>query len=192
MIKNILFSFAIIVFISGIAMPAHAALLDGKQIQLDYLYPDTSSVYNGNSYLVTVGPGVEIPGILSGDQIGASVDLSDTNIFIKFLRGEGSFTSSAFNGPHIYDSQGVIDPFTSVTINSVTDLPGFDFSRISFDADNIYINFSGLPLDASTNPVVSIDLNGAPSNGAVPEPATMLLFGIGGIATAFVRRRRKI
>ena len=48
---------------------------------------------------------------------------------------------------------------------------------------NHYDNYTYLSLP--------VKIDGTP-NGVVPEPASMLLFGIGGLATAFLKRRKKI
>lgn len=79
---------------------------------------------------------------------------------------------------------GTIPDFTSVAINAATNMAGFDASRITFDANNIWVNWQGLPYD--TNTIVSLDVNGGSD---VPEPSTMLLVGLGAVAILASRRR---
>jgi hypothetical protein len=124
--------------------------------------------------------------MVAGDRIDASVDFSDTNIYIVIYGTGGGFNSVAFNGPHIYDYQDTISSFTSVSLKAAT-LTGFDASRISFDADNIYLNFAGLGIPGYDT-VVSVDLN---TSTVVPEPASLLLLGTGLVgAVRAVRRKR--
>jgi hypothetical protein len=84
------------------------------------------------------------------------------------VRDATAFTS-AFNGFHFFD---VSEPgFGSVALDSATDVPGIDGYRVTFDAQDIYVNFSGITY--GTGQEVSLDI--AP----VPEPrSVVLLFAI--------------
>jgi len=162
---------------------AQAALLDGQTVSFTYFFPDASTVYsspaNGN---YVVGAGVEIPnGICCGFE--GALDLSDTNILADF-HDSSSYTVSAFNGFRISDVFSTIAPFTGVSINAATNMGGLDASRISFDADNIWVNWQGLLFDSQT--IVSLDING----GTVPEPATLALVSLGLVGIGAQRRRR--
>lgn len=162
-------------------IPAHATLLDGQTVHLTYEFPNQGTIYNGNAYDLLVGPGFEINNFPSPDHV-VNVDFSDTNILTTF-NFSSTFTPTAFNGFHVFDGLGLIPAFTSVTINPATTLAGLDGSRISFDADNIWVNWQGLAFNTET--VVSIDLTGA----AVPEPTTLVLLGSGIIGVVSRRRR---
>ena len=148
-----------------------------------YLYPDGSSLYYGASF--SVDGAVELSGLFGGSS-WATVDISDTNVLVDYFE-EGEWPAAAFNGFRIFDISDTVDPFTSVTINAATNLVGLDASRITFDANSIYVNWQGLPFTPST--VVSLDLN-QPLAGAVPEPASILLVGTG-LAGAGGRRWRR-
>jgi len=86
------------------------------------------------------------------------------------------------NGFRITDVNGTIDDFVGVSINPATNMAGLDASRISFDADNIWVNWQSLSFDPNT--IVSLDIT------AVPEPATAMILGLG-LAGLTARRRRR-
>jgi hypothetical protein len=162
----------ILALLAGLAVfcpsPAQASpLLWGRTVEYQYLFPDINSNYlnasNGN-YLV--GPGVEVANV--SDQ-QATLDLSDTNLFVDYLFFTGYWVDTSFNGFRITDIFGQIPAFAGVTINPATNMSGFDASRISFDADHIWVNWHGLNFDANT--IVSLDVN----SNAVPDPGSSLL-----------------
>lgn len=147
---------------------AHAAFLDGQTLGYEYLFPDLGTVFFSTSFVV--GAGVELPNMTSEFSAPASVDVSDTNIFIDFLV-DRVFSPGSFNGFHMFDLLGTIESFGSVGITLATNLAGFNSSLISFDANNLFVNFDALDFDA--NSIVSIDIR------PVPEPSTLLLVGLG-------------
>jgi len=164
----------------GVVGQAGAILLEGNDIEFEWLYPNTSNSLVGPT-VYTVGAAVEIPDVFGSGT--TSINLSDTNIAIPWW---GTFSSTTFNGPHFFDALAQIDPFTSVSINPETNVSGFDISRISFDEDNIWINLQGLMGGTSDVDYKSVSLN----LHSVPEPTTLLLLGIGLIGLAGLRRRK--
>lgn len=190
--KNIKTLFAALALATGLIGSAQATpLLDGKVVGFTYHYPDQTTPYgyadNGN-YLV--GSGIEIANVVDGL---AQMDISDRNLLIAFLPpayiflpSESNFYPSTFSGFVIYDAFNTIEDFTSVTINPASNMAGLDDSRISFDANHIWVNWQGLPFDLNRT-VVSLDLN---RGHAVPEPASLALVGLGLAAIAASLRRR--
>ncbi len=167
-----------------LALPsAHAGLLTGKTVSFTYYFPTASSVYsspaNGN-YLV--GAGVEIPtGVCCGFE--GAVDISDSNIRVDF-HASSSYSGAAFNGFRVTDVFNTIDDFTLASVNAVTNMAGFSAANVSFDANNIYVNWQGLSFEPGR--VVSIDLAGA----HVPEPGALSLLALSLLGLGLLRRQR--
>jgi hypothetical protein len=167
-------------------VPASASLT-GVTIQTKYFYPDLTDLIDTAN--VVVGLGVELSGFPGSDP-RTNIDLSSTNIFITY--NSSSFWYPAeFNGLHFYDLYDGAPSITNVSINPVTNMVGLDASRISFDADNIWINWQGLDFWGDTgdsDTIVSLDLTfGEP----VPEPATWMTLAAGLLGAAWLARRRR-
>ena len=160
-------------------MPASAtgALLEGHNVEFQWLFPTINTPYadadNGSKL---VGPDCEVNGVAG---TSGSIDISDTNILIDF-NAYGTLTSEAFNGFRITDINGTIPGFTGVTINPATTLSGVNNIHVAFDSDNVWVDLAGLYFTDDT--IVSLDIS------AVPEPTSLSLLALGGLA--LLRRRR--
>jgi hypothetical protein len=167
--------------------PASAGFL-GKTIGVDARFPDQGTVCCGSEQAV-VSNVVEFPAgsfpLYSGL---AFVDIFDTQI--EYGQTEAtSYTVAAFNGFRFFDALDDIDAITNVSINAATNLSGFDASRVSFDADNVFINLQGLFADSAHHVVLDVTFGPA---SAVPEPGTLVLVmaALGGLAVRHPRRAR--
>jgi len=169
----------------ALAGMSNAALLDGKTLNdLYFSGPDKNTpvetYFNGN---FVVGPGFELLPDLS---IGAdaALDVSDTQITLVFA---ASFAGGGSVGvfDRISDVFGQVRPFTSFTVNPSTTVVGFDQSRLSFDENNLFIDYTGLSY--TTGQKLVFDVAAVP----VPEPETYALMLAGLAAVGAVARRRK-
>uniref|UniRef100_C6DYB4 Ice-binding protein C-terminal domain-containing protein n=1 Tax=Geobacter sp. (strain M21) TaxID=443144 RepID=C6DYB4_GEOSM len=163
------------------APSAHATLLDGKTVSGEYLFSTMNSVYQ-NFGNVTVGSGVEFFNL---GNIPVTLDISDTQLINRFGLAT-SWNAAPFNGYHISDVNNTIADFTSVSIDPSTNMAGLDLSRVTFDANNIWVNWNGLSFNNNT--LVVLDVDGA---APVPEPSTIFLLGAGLAGLGIVRRRAK-
>lgn len=165
------------------SVAANATLLESKTISYEYLFPTTdmsNNWYGAGSYVV--GAGVETG---AGDTF--STDFSDSNVLMDF-NSSGQWCGcdfETFNGVHFYDALDNIDDFTLVSLNALTNMVGLTQANISFDANNIWIDWQDLYFDVNT--LVSIDLQSAVVD--VPEPSSLLMILSGLFALVFFRRR---
>ena len=165
-----------------VALPqAAAAQLSGQTIGAQYLFPNLGTV-NIDFASQVVGVGVEFN---AADQ--SQVDVGDASLAISSVPGQGptALFPAAFNGYRIYDVGATLPTFMSVTVNAASNLPGFDATRVTFDADNIYVNLQDLVL--LPGQVALLDITFA---STVPEPGTVALVATGLLGLGAAARRR--
>lgn len=181
MIRNIVKVISAAAVALLVSSAANAALLDGKTVGYEYLFPtiDTSNPWYGAGTYV-VGAGVE------ANDGSIATDFSDSNVTIDYnFAAMWCGCWQTFNGVHYFDALGTIADFTSVTLNGLTNLAGLSQANITFDANNIWIDWQNLSFD--TNTLVSIDINGA--SVSVPESSPLFLLALGLLMSAVLRRR---
>jgi hypothetical protein len=168
---------------AGVAQPALAGTFDGTTLHTRYLYPEQGSIYQDFGDITVSGDTLLAAGLGTG---GVDLHANGSNLNATFNNGASSWNSASFNGFVVFDDTDSLSAITSVTINSSTTLGGFDSSRVTFDADHIFVNWQGLAFHDGD--IVSLAVN----SGAVPEPASwaMMLGGFGLVGGA-MRSRRK-
>jgi hypothetical protein len=181
-IRSVFAGLALALAATVAAAPASAALMQGQTLKVEYLYPDLNTQFAGPLDITGGGAGVTM--FIGSDM---TVTLGDDTIYTSEDDFVGGFYNPAqFNGLHIWDANNVVAPFTSVSLLH-NDYLGFNMSRVSFDADNIFIDFTGLNFTVSPS-VLSLQVNG----GGAPEPAAWALMISGfGLTGATLRRRRR-
>jgi hypothetical protein len=166
---------------SALAPSIASAQLTGQSIGAQYLFPDVATVIQTLGPTV-VGPGIEFPSIVA--QLEGNV--GDASFVLRGIPGTGpvALLPAAFNGVRLYDVGGTLPDFLSVTINASTNLPGFNIGRVTWNADEVFVNVEDLVF--LPGEIVALDFGFA----AVPEPATMALVATGLLGVAAAARRR--
>lgn len=147
----------------------------GKQIQGS----GESVVYgSGGQYTVTVGHGPEFVYGINGLWCCSNIDISDTQILVDFTIKGYFGTSGYFNGYVFRDTLDNIPAFTSLTLNHQSTITP---TNLAFNENELFVDMDGIdPFFATDFVVLDVEF--------IPEPATLLLLGLGSLA--LLRRRR--
>jgi hypothetical protein len=178
------FSRQVVASVFGLVFLTLSAKADmvGTTATVNYNFPTVGSVlYPGGSQTVTAGGTTFDPGD------GWNVVVTGTTITFTFPVG-WSFAIV----PKTFDGFVISDPsvnFSGALLNS-TNIGGFDTSDVTFDANDVYINFPFPPftgLDAGATGTIDVSF-ATPS--AVPEPSSIVLLGSGVLGLVGAARRR--
>jgi len=157
--------------LSLVATPAAAGtILLGQTVEAAYLYPTIDVVFGANEVEVEVGGGQE----LSSFAGFVDIDFSDTSILIRAVRGgQDNSTVATFDGLRFFDVDDSIPAFETVLVNPASTFSGFTASRISVNADTIWVNLLGLGA-IKQGEVLLLDLVESGHPTPVPEPGSWL------------------
>ena len=149
---------------------------------------------SGNWNTTPTGAGVESTPLLPTPPFpGIFLDVSDTRIVVGLEPGTAAV---AFGPPfalRFFDVNNSIAPFLSATLSGTGLLS--DPSRLTFDSNEIMLNFQGVTLEASPSGqqiIAQIDVTFA-AQTVVPEPTSAVLLGTGllGLCGLAVRNERR-
>ena len=161
------------------AAPSQAQFLNNT-VTIDYLFPNTGSVFQSSGPLLVTAGGVNF-----ASSTGATGRVTATQ-FTVLIDSDSTFSTVPFNGFRVRDTNGTIPAIAGFSIDSST-IPGLDASRVSFDADNLFVNLQGLNTTSGQSSVINVQFAGA----AAPEPGTLPLVGMGLLTGAGVFSRRR-
>jgi hypothetical protein len=121
----------------------------GHTVGYQYLFPTNTNVLLNKD--ITVGAGTE------GDMYGnyAVLNFSDNQISVDFSGG-ATWSTASFNGFHVVDSQNQLSNITNVTLDSTSNMVGLVGSRVTFDSNNIWVNWNGLSFNPNTLVVLDV------------------------------------
>lgn len=172
-----------------------AILFDGKNIGYEFINPDTLTIPVSNSFLV--GAGVERQNLSFADPSttgeAATLNVQDTSVTVDFYAG-GTFSPGGppipFVGFRLFDLGG-LNALATITGITGTSAVGFTGGSpvITFDADNIFVDFKGLDFTAAS--ILEFNVSSLAAPAAVPEPASAAFLGLGSLALVVRRLRRR-
>ncbi len=173
--------------LAAVAGSANASW-DGQSVLIERSFwqsgfPSTPPLATFTSNVVTVGPGVEVPGDV-GEAGFAIPDLFANSLILTCNPNIGGISfadfrpTGGFNGLVFTDLDGTIGDFANATITFTDIVNGTPM--VSFDADHLYVSFDG----TSFLPGQRVEI--AFTN--VPTPGAAAILGLGGLLAT--RRRR--
>jgi len=178
--KNYFLTLILLVLGASSASVAQASLL-GSTVFLSHRSPDLSSVTE--SYPVNVENGTGDTNVFG--LVYTSNPESD-RILVNFFR-PFDFEPTAFNG---HAGEFVSEPINDISVD--TNLKGWDSSRLAYTQNSFNFNWSGLTVDQDSYFYAKLSFAGNnPNQPTVPEPATILLFGMGAGSLFFPSLKRK-
>ena len=170
-------SVTLLALAGSLALNASPSLI-GSTATINYLFPDSSTVFATSIVPVTSGVEVTCPGGYAGSGVckafaeASTIDIGATSITLHENAGT-SYNTGAFNGVQFTDLNfGPGYQLTGFTLS--TDLAGLVPADVSFTGNSIEYNAEGLSF-ANAPYTITLNLN---ATSTTPEPATIGLFGL--------------
>jgi len=156
---------------------ASATTLTGDSIQIYYLYPTESTIYD------TLGP-VTVPNNGTGDALNWSITGNEISLIPDF--GAATFGTAPFNGYEFVDLTKDPD-IIGVTVDAASTASGVSLADVSFTSNSVFFNFQGQTLRGTA----VYDLAFAPITTPLPPTLTLFAAGLGALGFLGWRRKRK-
>lgn len=155
----------------------------GDTVTIEYLYPNSTTLYGLSSTGVVTASGVTLD--LFGNQ---SVTVLPNSVEMQEVLSTGSFfQSAAFNGVSVQDLTNP-SAFSGFSIDPATTIAAFNISDVSLTGGLLFINYQGL-----TTPFPSLaQVDFTTSTTATPEPSALLISLLGLGAIVAMRRRMRV
>ena len=168
------------------SMGSLASTFDGATMRATTSYPTLPGHTSSGPFDRVVDNRVEFPSALFTPFFGPSFDFGDDTLSITHTAT--SHAPAVFNGWIFNDLTNALPDFTSFSI--ISDTSGFFLnapSRLSFDAENLRLNFQGLSFGSASDEIV-LKVGFAPTP-TVPLPAGVPLIATGLGLFAYLRKR---
>ena len=183
--------------------PAHAQSFSSQPVNVTY---QTSNPGTTNFSFGAQSGTQTVTGTSTGCSFGGTVNTLVTPSQIVFTLptsstqsatfGAGTFFGTGtFNGCQVAETGVSPAIITGVSLNSASNLSGFDASRISFTGTTVNANFQGLTFLSGSNVTLDLKFAPAPAPAAVPEPSSVASMGLGSVGllgmVLLARKRRR-
>jgi hypothetical protein len=141
----------------------------GDTVVIQYLFPDSGTLFGLSSTGVVTASGVSLN--LFGNQ---QVTVFGTDVQMVGINAAGSFFQPAtFNGVSIQDLTNP-SAFTGFSVDAASNVVGFNISDVSLSGGLLFINYQNL--QTPFNSLAQVDFT---STAAVPEPNSLALLAAG-------------
>lgn len=158
------------------------ASLIGDTVYVEQIYPYLNleaDAYKSAAVEVAAGDGDVVT-------LGRySVDIEEDFLTVDFNRND-NFGVFDFNGIVISDMNDSRDGYYLLDVEVITDVAGWDDSRVIFGDDFAAFNWSGLSFSSTSEFTAMLEFGPNP----IPIPTTMVLFITGLLGIAVVRRKK--